>query len=197
MSVIESHAVIFKFIFSFFSNGPSLSFAQYAGSVSRFALCCPQCRPSCCLSRRYLRRWYYMPGFPYVSWSRKFGTRLTYSKDGAIVVHSTAGKTPPFPRVKHNLTLNRCGSTVAYCGTGCQSAFGSCNPRPSNKASSSSAKASSTTLRTSVSTASRTPSRTSSASPSSSQLVSTNARCGPLFGGKTCLGTKWGNCCSQ
>ncbi|KAF1847214.1 carbohydrate-binding module family 18 protein, partial [Cucurbitaria berberidis CBS 394.84] len=30
-----------------------------------------------------------------------------------------------------------------------------------------------------------------------SQPVSTKARCGPSFGGQTCLGSRWGNCCSQ
>ncbi|KAF2834020.1 hypothetical protein CC86DRAFT_278769, partial [Ophiobolus disseminans] len=60
-----------------------------------------------------------------------------------------------------------CGKTSAYCGTGCMSKFGS----------------------------------SSSTSPSSSQQVSTNARCGYEYdakpGGMTCLGSKWGNCCSQ
>ncbi|KAH7355474.1 hypothetical protein BKA66DRAFT_385830, partial [Pyrenochaeta sp. MPI-SDFR-AT-0127] len=30
-----------------------------------------------------------------------------------------------------------------------------------------------------------------------SQPVSQNARCGTSFGGQTCLGSQWGNCCSQ
>ncbi|KAF2032920.1 hypothetical protein EK21DRAFT_44637, partial [Setomelanomma holmii] len=31
----------------------------------------------------------------------------------------------------------------------------------------------------------------------SSRAITTNARCGPSFGGKTCQGSKWGDCCSQ
>ncbi|KAF2818773.1 hypothetical protein CC86DRAFT_254376, partial [Ophiobolus disseminans] len=27
--------------------------------------------------------------------------------------------------------------------------------------------------------------------------VSTNARCGSQFGGQTCQGSSWGNCCSN
>ncbi|KAF1968220.1 hypothetical protein BU23DRAFT_515106, partial [Bimuria novae-zelandiae CBS 107.79] len=30
-----------------------------------------------------------------------------------------------------------------------------------------------------------------------SKPVSKNARCGSKFGGATCQGSKWGNCCSQ
>ncbi|OAL52673.1 hypothetical protein IQ07DRAFT_490147, partial [Pyrenochaeta sp. DS3sAY3a] len=30
-----------------------------------------------------------------------------------------------------------------------------------------------------------------------SKPVSKNARCGQAFGGQTCQGSKWGNCCSQ
>ncbi|KAF2025907.1 hypothetical protein EK21DRAFT_26115, partial [Setomelanomma holmii] len=29
------------------------------------------------------------------------------------------------------------------------------------------------------------------------QPVSQDARCGAIFGGQTCLGSLWGNCCSQ
>ncbi|OAL55211.1 hypothetical protein IQ07DRAFT_498807, partial [Pyrenochaeta sp. DS3sAY3a] len=29
------------------------------------------------------------------------------------------------------------------------------------------------------------------------QAVSKDARCGPSFGGRTCLGSEWGDCCSQ
>ncbi|KAF2846930.1 carbohydrate-binding module family 18 protein, partial [Plenodomus tracheiphilus IPT5] len=30
-----------------------------------------------------------------------------------------------------------------------------------------------------------------------SQVVTTNARCGPQYGDRTCLGSQWGDCCSQ
>ncbi|KAL6703257.1 hypothetical protein ACN47E_010045 [Coniothyrium glycines] len=66
-----------------------------------------------------------------------------------------------------------CGSTEAYCDTnrGCQSGFGSCNGVPSS------------------------PRPSSGSTPA--QPVSKNARCGVGFGGSTCLGSKWGDCCSQ
>ncbi|KAH7341226.1 hypothetical protein BKA66DRAFT_543947, partial [Pyrenochaeta sp. MPI-SDFR-AT-0127] len=82
-----------------------------------------------------------------------------------------------------------CGKTTAYCGHGCQKGFGKCNPvAPSIKPSSS------TGFRTSTSTE---VSSVSSARPSPTQPVSANARCGPSYGGRTCLGSKWGSCCSQ
>ncbi|OAL55238.1 hypothetical protein IQ07DRAFT_480440, partial [Pyrenochaeta sp. DS3sAY3a] len=31
----------------------------------------------------------------------------------------------------------------------------------------------------------------------STQPVSRNARCGATFGGQTCQGSRWGNCCSK
>ncbi|KAF7447126.1 Keratin-associated protein 5-4 [Pyrenophora tritici-repentis] len=79
-----------------------------------------------------------------------------------------------------------CGSTSAYCGTGCNSKFGSCarvqttsSTRPaSTKASSSS----------------------SAARPASTGKVSTNARCGYMYGateGFSCQGSKFGDCCSE
>jgi hypothetical protein len=37
----------------------------------------------------------------------------------------------------------------------------------------------------------------SSNTPGPTQKVSTNARCGKEGAGATCLGTKWGSCCSQ
>jgi hypothetical protein len=77
---------------------------------------------------------------------------------------------------------NYCGASSSYCSTGCQSAFGTCN-----KVSSSSIRPS--TLVTS--TSSRT-----GAIPSSLPL-STDSRCGPAFGGQTCKGSRYGDCCSQ
>ncbi|KAH7356170.1 hypothetical protein BKA66DRAFT_400422, partial [Pyrenochaeta sp. MPI-SDFR-AT-0127] len=35
------------------------------------------------------------------------------------------------------------------------------------------------------------------AAQSGRKPVSRNARCGKGFGGQTCQGSKWGNCCSQ
>ncbi|KAH8706968.1 hypothetical protein GQ44DRAFT_555533, partial [Phaeosphaeriaceae sp. PMI808] len=37
----------------------------------------------------------------------------------------------------------------------------------------------------------------SPSAPSSTQRVSTNVHCGKEGNGQTCLGTSWGNCCSQ
>lgn len=80
------------------------------------------------------------------------------------------------------------GSTSAYCGTGCKSGYGDCTA-----SSSSSVRSSSTSIRTS-SISTRT---SSSAIPSSTQKVTTNSRCGKDGNGRTCVGSRWGNCCSQ
>ncbi|KAF1919428.1 hypothetical protein BDU57DRAFT_469463 [Ampelomyces quisqualis] len=80
-----------------------------------------------------------------------------------------------------------CGSTEAYCGTGCQSKFGACRVNP----------ASSRIVAPSPSAIVVSSSRAAPISSTPSQLVSTNARCGSKFGGQTCQGSKWGNCCSQ
>ncbi|OAG11159.1 FAD-binding domain-containing protein [Paraphaeosphaeria sporulosa] len=77
-----------------------------------------------------------------------------------------------------------CGSTSAYCGTGCQSAYGNCgsNSPTSSKPVSSKSIASST--------------KSSSAPASTStKKVSTDATCGGSKG-YTCLGSSFGNCCS-
>lgn len=83
------------------------------------------------------------------------------------------------------------GSSSAYCGTGCKSAYGSCS---ASKPSSTFAQTFSTVKSTRTSTS-------SSNSPASTQKVSTNARCGHLFNaspsGMTCLGSQWGDCCSN
>lgn len=83
-----------------------------------------------------------------------------------------------------------CGTTRDHCGTGCNTVFGTCPGQPVS---------SSTTLR--PSTTSSTSTRPSSAAPSSTQRVSTNARCGHAYdalpAGMTCVGSKFGACCSQ
>jgi hypothetical protein len=78
------------------------------------------------------------------------------------------------------------GSTDAYCGQGCQPGFGSC------KVAAVSSRASSGFATSTIPAA--TPSR--SATPPT-QPVSKNARCGAGFGGQTCEGSRWGNCCSK
>lgn len=90
--------------------------------------------------------------------------------------------------------LGRCGSTQAYCASGCQSAFGTCS---GSKLSSSIQRPSSSTSKISSSFGARTLSTTtrpSRALPTATQSVSTDARCGPSFGGRTCQGSRWGNC---
>ncbi|KAH7383774.1 hypothetical protein BKA66DRAFT_549232, partial [Pyrenochaeta sp. MPI-SDFR-AT-0127] len=76
-----------------------------------------------------------------------------------------------------------CGKTDAYCSTGCQSSFGSCTGGSSPPV----AGQSSTLL-------SSTRSATASAP---SAPVSNNGRCGSSFGGQTCQGSSYGNCCSS
>ncbi|KAF1936720.1 hypothetical protein EJ02DRAFT_515646 [Clathrospora elynae] len=75
-----------------------------------------------------------------------------------------------------------CGKTDAYCGKGCNPNFGSCKGA-----------AASISAPVIVSTSTRTPSPV----PSATQSVSKNARCGKEGNGQTCLGSKWGSCCSQ
>ncbi|OAL50221.1 hypothetical protein IQ07DRAFT_587878 [Pyrenochaeta sp. DS3sAY3a] len=76
------------------------------------------------------------------------------------------------------------GSTNDYCRSGCQSGFGTCSGG-SNPSSI-------------VVSRSTRPTSTRSAIPSSSHApVSNNGRCGALYGGQTCQGSSYGNCCSQ
>ncbi|KAF2743395.1 carbohydrate-binding module family 18 protein [Sporormia fimetaria CBS 119925] len=76
-----------------------------------------------------------------------------------------------------------CGRTKDYCGKGCNPLFGTCTSAP-----------------TTGHTNNPTPTSQSSA-PSATGVVSTNARCGYTYdampGGMTCLGSKFGDCCSQ
>jgi hypothetical protein len=88
------------------------------------------------------------------------------------------------------VTESNSGSTEAYCGKGCQTGFGDCVQNPKSS-SVSRVSTSSTTLVVSPST------RTSVSSPSSTLKITTNARCGKEGTGRTCKGSKWGNCCSQ
>jgi hypothetical protein len=76
-----------------------------------------------------------------------------------------------------------CGSSKDHCGTGCNSAFGSC------AASGATSKLTSTVVRTSSTHAASPPVSTPT------KKVSTDASCGGA-GGYTCLGSTFGNCCS-
>ncbi|KAK4234126.1 carbohydrate-binding module family 18 protein [Achaetomium macrosporum] len=114
-----------------------------------------------------------------------------------------------------------CGSTLEYCGAGCQSAFGAClgvPGQPGNPPANGTTTTTTSTTSSSTSTTSRpggttpptttssstttTTSRTTSTSTSASPTVSippgltssTDGRCG---NGVTCLGANFGRCCSQ
>ncbi|KAF2471824.1 uncharacterized protein BDR25DRAFT_342443 [Lindgomyces ingoldianus] len=67
-----------------------------------------------------------------------------------------------------------CGSSPDHCGAGCQGLFGTCNSSPS-------------TLATVTGTAPQ---------PTSTQKVSLDGSCGGT-GGQTCLGSVFGDCCSE
>ncbi|KAJ8117835.1 hypothetical protein OPT61_g1055 [Boeremia exigua] len=78
---------------------------------------------------------------------------------------------------------NYCGSTTDHCGTGCQSGFGNCggNGAVTSKAPTSTVKP--------TTSAAATPTGTTS-------KVSTDGTCAGT-GKQTCLGSTFGNCCSQ
>ncbi|GJC94983.1 chitin recognition protein [Colletotrichum higginsianum] len=88
---------------------------------------------------------------------------------------------------------NFCGSTSGHCGTGCQSAFGTCNAGSSSSAGSS---AGSSSRSSSAAAGGSSTASSTGALPTSSLLASVNGECGGL-NGRTCLGTSFGNCCSQ
>jgi hypothetical protein len=78
-----------------------------------------------------------------------------------------------------------CGSTDLYCGKGCNAKFGKCNQA---------------TIASSIRSSVKSSSSIRASSPTdipSTLPVSSDARCGSSFGGKTCLGSRWGDCCSQ
>jgi hypothetical protein len=68
-----------------------------------------------------------------------------------------------------------CGSTESYCGTGCQSEFGSCLNNGQTEPS---------------------PPTVPVTHATTNQPVSTNSRCGDSGKGATCLGSVDGDCCS-
>ncbi|KAF2865856.1 hypothetical protein BDV95DRAFT_599244 [Massariosphaeria phaeospora] len=76
-----------------------------------------------------------------------------------------------------------CGTTADYCGTGCQSTFGTCGT--SGGVSSAVSSVRPVTTRTSAAPA-----------PSSTNKVSADGTCGGTTG-NTCQGSSFGNCCSQ
>lgn len=75
-----------------------------------------------------------------------------------------------------------CGSTSAYCGTGCQSGFGTCG-------------STTTTSSSSASSAVVDAQPTSTPTSGAALTVSTDATCGGTSG-NTCKGSTFGNCCS-
>ncbi|KAH3955534.1 hypothetical protein HBI56_018940 [Parastagonospora nodorum] len=81
-----------------------------------------------------------------------------------------------------------CGSSIDHCGSSCQSQFGTCSGSDSSP----------TTKRTSSTLTVRTSTLQSAAAASTpTTKVSTDATCGSSNGGATCLGSKFGDCCSK
>ncbi|KAL5114416.1 hypothetical protein ACEQ8H_007671 [Pleosporales sp. CAS-2024a] len=100
-------------------------------------------------------------GDPVANWYRTAGGAGT-----TISPDATCGGTKQFP-------AGWCGSTTAYCGTGCQPGFGNCGSSNGGGATT-----------------------TTAATPSNSATtVSTDATCGGTSG-FTCLNSSFGNCCS-
>ncbi|KAJ9667504.1 hypothetical protein H2201_002373 [Coniosporium apollinis] len=89
-----------------------------------------------------------------------------------------------------------CGSTADHCGTGCQSAFGSCSVGGSGSVASSSPLISSSAMTAPATTraSSVAPSATSTP-PATVTKVSTNGNCGAAAG-MTCRGSTFGKCCN-
>jgi hypothetical protein len=86
----------------------------------------------------------------------------------------------------HSPRYGYCGKTSAYCGKGCNSAFGKCNNQSPSKVASSA-------LQTSTRSVAVT-------SPSSSAKVTQDGRCGNAngaTGGFSCAGSSYGDCCSK
>ncbi|KAF2712461.1 carbohydrate esterase family 4 protein [Pleomassaria siparia CBS 279.74] len=92
-----------------------------------------------------------------------------------------------------------CGSTSDYCGTGCQTGFGTCTG--SGSGSSVAVVAAVSTVRPSSSVVAVTSTHASSAAAAASatsatKKVTTDATCGGTAG-LTCKGSTFGNCCSR
>ncbi|GKT47910.1 chitin deacetylase ARB_04768 [Colletotrichum spaethianum] len=83
-----------------------------------------------------------------------------------------------------------CGSTTEHCGTGCQSAYGTCNS--GSNPSSSAAPASSGTP---ASSGGATRASSTNPAAATNTKISTNGQCGGT-GGLNCLGSTFGDCCS-
>ncbi|OJD37641.1 carbohydrate esterase family 4 protein [Diplodia corticola] len=100
-----------------------------------------------------------------------------------------------------------CGSTSDYCGTGCNSEFGTCGTSsvtPSSPATGSSTGASTLTSSTvkasspaaSSSSIATTATTSTAIAPTATSKASTNGLCGSRNGGTTCAGSRFGGCCS-
>ncbi|GJC90152.1 lectin-C [Colletotrichum liriopes] len=86
-----------------------------------------------------------------------------------------------------------CGSTSEHCGSGCQSAYGTCNSGSSSSASGNPASSSGGATPASSSGATRASS--SSPAAATNTKISTTGQCGGT-GGLNCLGSNFGDCCS-
>ncbi|KAF7561932.1 hypothetical protein G7046_g2233 [Stylonectria norvegica] len=88
-----------------------------------------------------------------------------------------------------------CGNTSDHCGQGCQPLFGTCdNVSPPGTSSQSSTKAPSSSTKASPTIK---PSPSSAQPTSSSPPVTKDGRCGPSYGGTTCISEPGATCCSS
>jgi hypothetical protein len=100
----------------------------------------------------------------------------------------------------HRQTLidqyGHCGSTPAYCDTGCQQNFGMCHSviAAGSRSSSSLTKASSVIGK--PMSQQLNPASTFDKTPTATRL-SLDARCGAHFGQQSCKGSRFGDCCSK
>lgn len=90
------------------------------------------------------------------------------------------------------LTKHHSGSTLVYCGVGCNPKFGTC--KNGYFSVSTSSRRISTTSNRSSPTRTSSSTRAPSSTPPSGLKVSTNGKCG---NGVTCLGSRFGSCCSE
>ncbi|EFQ36004.1 polysaccharide deacetylase [Colletotrichum graminicola M1.001] len=86
-----------------------------------------------------------------------------------------------------------CGSTTDHCGTGCQTGFGNCTVANAVLASS----ASNTVLASSAANAVLVSPAATNTAPAPVVLTSLDGYCGTKYGNTSCLGSVFGNCCSQ
>ncbi|TKW50087.1 Chitin deacetylase [Colletotrichum tanaceti] len=128
--------------------------------------------------------------------SRSTSTALAVSRDGSC--GATGAKTCQGSVFGNCCSKNGwCGSTAAYCGTGCQSKYGTCGSQSSSSSVGSGTASNTRSSAPSSGTGTRSATGSSSApSSTSTRPVSTDGQCG-VGKGRQCTGSAFGNCCSQ